>query len=51
MMRTGLAWAKSAGANLAALNVAADNPAAQALYAGLGYARQYDYAYRTPVAA
>ncbi len=51
MMRTGLAWAKSAGATLAALNVAADNPAAQALYAGLGYSRQYDYTYRIPGAA
>jgi GNAT superfamily N-acetyltransferase len=51
MMRTGLAWAKSAGATLAALNVAADNPAAQALYTSLGYAKQYDYAYRIPGAA
>lgn len=51
MMRTGLAWAKSAGATLAALNVAADNVAGQALYASLGYRRQYDYAYRTPVPA
>jgi GNAT superfamily N-acetyltransferase len=51
MMRTGLAWAKSAGATLAALNVAADNPAGQALYASLGYSRQYDYTYRTPGAA
>jgi N-acetylglutamate synthase len=51
MMRTGLAWAKSAGATLAALNVAADNPAAQALYRSLGYTRQYDYTYRTPGAA
>jgi ribosomal protein S18 acetylase RimI-like enzyme len=51
MMRTGLAWAKSAGATLAALNVAADNAAGQALYTSLGYRRQYDYTYRTPVAA
>ena len=51
MMRTGLAWAKSAGATLAALNVAADNAAGQALYTSLGYSRQYDYTYRTPVAA
>lgn len=51
MMRTGLAWAKSAGATLAALNVAADNAAAQALYESLGYRRQYDYSYRYPVAA
>ena len=51
MMRTGLAWAKSAGATLAALNVAADNPGAQALYTSLGYSRQYDYTYRTPAAA
>jgi N-acetylglutamate synthase len=48
MMRTGLAWAKSAGATMAALNVAADNPAGQALYASLGYSRQYDYSYRFP---
>ena len=51
MMRTGLAWAREAGARIAALNVAADNPAGQALYRGLGYARQYDYVYRTPGAA
>ncbi len=51
MMRTGLAWAKSAGATIAALNVAADNPAAQALYRGLGYRHQYDYTYRIPGAA
>lgn len=48
LMRTGLAWAHAAGARIAALNVAADNRAAQALYAGLGYARQYDYSYRVP---
>lgn len=48
MMRTGLAWAKSAGASIAALNVAADNPAGQALYTSLGYSRQYDYVYRFP---
>jgi len=48
MMRTGLAWARAAGARLAALNVAADNPGAQALYRGLGYSRQYDYTYRVP---
>lgn len=51
MMRTGLAWAHSAGATIAALNVAADNPAAQALYRGLGYRHQYDYTYRIPSAA
>jgi len=48
MMRTGLAWARSAGATIAALNVAADNSAGQALYRSLGYARQYDYTYRIP---
>jgi N-acetylglutamate synthase len=48
MMRTGLAWAKGAGATLAALNVAAENAAGQALYTGLGYAHQYDYTYRIP---
>ena len=50
MMHTGLAWAKSAGAAIAALNVAADNPGAQALYRSLGYRRQYDYSYRVPAA-
>lgn len=51
MMRTGLAWARSAGATVAALNVGADNPAGQALYRRLGYERQYDYVYRVPGAA
>ena len=51
MMRTGLAWAKAEGATVAALNVQADNQAGQALYASLGYARQYDYAYRIPATA
>lgn len=48
MMSTGLAWAKTEGATIAALNVQADNAAAKALYAGLGYTHQYDYAYRIP---
>jgi len=48
MLRTGLAWAYEAGARVAALNVAADNLGAQALYRGLGYARHYDYGYRVP---
>lgn len=48
MMRTGLDWAREAGAAVAALNVAADNVPARALYAGLGYRRQYDYRYRVP---
>jgi GNAT superfamily N-acetyltransferase len=48
MMRTGLAWAKGAGARIAALNVAAVNTAGQALYTGLGYRHQYDYVYRVP---
>jgi GNAT superfamily N-acetyltransferase len=51
MMRTGLAWARGAGATIAALNVAADNPAGHALYRSLGYERQYDYVYRVPAAA
>ena len=51
MMRTGLAWARSEGATIAALNVQADNPAGQALYASLGYTRQYDYTYRVMGAA
>lgn len=45
IMRTGLAWAEAAGASVAALNVAADNPAGQALYRSLGYRHQYDYSY------
>ena len=48
MMRTGLAWARANGATIAALNVQADNDAAKALYAGLGYRHQYDYVYRIP---
>lgn len=48
MMRTGLNWAHQKGATIAALNVQADNPAAQALYSGLGFAHQYDYHYRIP---
>lgn len=48
MMSTGLAWARQEGARIAALNVQADNGAGKALYASLGYARQYDYSYRVP---
>lgn len=48
MMRTGLHWAKAKGAKTAALNVQSDNPAAQALYQGLGFTHQYDYTYRIP---
>lgn len=48
MMRTGYAWARSVGANIAALNVQADNAAGKALYQSLGYTHQYDYAYRIP---
>jgi GNAT superfamily N-acetyltransferase len=48
MMCTGHAWAFGAGATVAALNVAAENAAAQALYARLGYSYQYDYTYRIP---
>lgn len=51
MMRTGLAWARTQGATVAALNVQADNPAGQALYESLGYAHQYDYTYRIPASA
>jgi N-acetylglutamate synthase len=50
MMRSGLAWAHSKGATVAALNVQADNPPAIALYQSLGYGYQYDYSYRLPVA-
>jgi ribosomal protein S18 acetylase RimI-like enzyme len=48
MMRSGLSWARSEGAQYAALNVQADNTAAKALYEGLGYSHQYDYSYRIP---
>ena len=48
MMRSGLAWAHSNGATVAALNVQADNPPAIALYQSLGYGYQYDYSYRLP---
>ena len=41
----------AAGARIAALNVQADNPAAQALYQSLGYTHQYDYHYRLPGAS
>lgn len=51
MLKSGLAWAHAAGAHIAALNVQADNTAAQALYAGLGYTNQYAYSYRAPGAA
>jgi GNAT superfamily N-acetyltransferase len=51
MMRTGLHWARTHGATVAALNVQADNVAGQALYTSLGYQHQYDYAYRVPGAA
>lgn len=50
LMRTGLAWAKAAGARVAALNVVAGNAPALALYESLGYRRQYDYVYRVPPA-
>ena len=48
MMRSGLDWAHKQGATVAALNVEASNPAAQALYQSLGYRHQYDYSYRIP---
>lgn len=51
LMRSGLAWAKTSGARIAALNVQADNAPAIALYSSLGYARQFDYSYRIPRAA
>jgi ribosomal protein S18 acetylase RimI-like enzyme len=47
-MRSALAWAKQAGASFAALNVAADNPPALALYGSVGYAVMYDYHYARP---
>ena len=48
MMRTGLAWARAQGAATAALNVVADNVAARALYARLGYQWVFDYVYIYP---
>ena len=48
LMRSALAWAKQAGASFAALNVAADNPPALALYGSVGYAVAYDYHYARP---
>lgn len=48
MMRTGLAWARSEGATIAALNVATYNEAGKALYRSLGYEHRYDYTYRIP---
>ncbi len=50
MMRTGLAWARQAGATVAALNVAAENSAGLGLYRSLGYRAQYEYRYRVPQA-
>jgi ribosomal protein S18 acetylase RimI-like enzyme len=48
LMRSALAWAKEAGASFAALNVAADNPPALALYRSVGYGFVYDYHYARP---
>ncbi|MEQ1771251.1 MAG: GNAT family N-acetyltransferase [Devosia sp.] len=48
MMKVGLEWGRAHGATTAALNVAADNRAGQALYRALGYERLYDYVYRVP---
>lgn len=51
VMRSGHAWAHARGARIAALNVVGDNFPAKALYAGMGYAHQYDYSYRIPGAS
>jgi ribosomal protein S18 acetylase RimI-like enzyme len=48
MLETGMAWARRSGGRRAAINVAADNSGAIALYKGLGYAEHYDYHYRSP---
>jgi len=48
VMRSGLAWAVTAGAEVAALSVLAENTAALALYGSVGYAHVYDYHYRNP---
>jgi ribosomal protein S18 acetylase RimI-like enzyme len=43
------AWGAAQGATRAALQVETDNEAAIAMYASLGYAERYRYAYRGPV--
>jgi ribosomal protein S18 acetylase RimI-like enzyme len=43
------AWAAAQGATRTALQVETDNEAAIAMYASLGYAERYRYAYRGPV--
>ena len=48
LVATALRWAMGEGAHTAALNVQADNAAAQALYRSIGYAHLYDYHYCRP---
>lgn len=43
-----LQWAAERGASTAYLQVRGDNPAALALYGGLGFARHHSYRYLTP---
>lgn len=50
VMRAGLAWGASAGAEFAAIQVVASNTPALALYRKLGYAHAYDYHYLRPAA-
>lgn len=48
LLETGMAWARRSGARRAAINVAAQNSGAIALYTGLGYTEHYEYHYRSP---
>ena len=48
VMQAALAWTRENGARHAALQVVADNDAAGALYAKLGFAERYRYHYRRP---
>ncbi len=48
LLETGMGWARQSGARRAAINVAAENAPAIALYAKLGYVPHYEYHYRSP---
>jgi ribosomal protein S18 acetylase RimI-like enzyme len=48
MLETGMGWARQSGARRAAINVAAENAHAIALYEKLGYVPHYEYHYRSP---
>ncbi|WP_311220951.1 MULTISPECIES: GNAT family N-acetyltransferase [unclassified Acidovorax] len=51
LMRALMGWGIAIGARWAYLQVREENPAARALYAGLGFADLYRYHYRVPGAA